>query len=395
MISDRAPSKRVLFLGFSSQPGGAEMQMLSLIDGLDPARFRAVIALAEDGALATMLRERAHFVAIVPSMRPLLRGVPNRRAAIANAAALLPTVLALRRLVIAHSIDLIHAYAEATIKYAAILRFLTGRPTLCTFLEARLPARNQLHRAGLAAALRRGVDTIISPSHSAAAGLLEAGIARVVVVHNAVDLARFSVTEEMRANARHRFGIDGEQPVVAFAARFTRMKGHDVLLQALARLRDQGRRIRIILSGKPLFEGEHQWLEEIRRLRSSLRLEAEVTFTGWLDDVVPFYAASEVVVHPCTLSDTLPLAVLEAMAASRPVVASRIGGLPEEVVDGHTGLLVEPGDHIALADAIAQLIEHPKQAKHFGLNARRRAETNFDMRQYAPTVMEIYERLLT
>ena len=372
------------------------MQMFSLIDGLDPARFRAVVALAEDGPVATMLRERSHVVAIIPSLRPLLRGALNRRVAISNGVALLPAVLALRRLMIAQSIDLIHAYAEATIKHAAILRLLTRRPTLCTFLEAGLPARSMLHRVGLVMALQRGFETIISPSDSAAEGLLEAGIARdkIIVVHNAVDLARFSRIDEMRAGARRRFGVEGDEPVVAFAARFTRMKGHDVLLKALARLRDQGRRIKTILSGKPLFRGEHQWLEELRRLRSALGLDAEVTFTGWLEDVVPFYAASDLVVHPCTESDTLPLAVLEAMAASRPVIASRIGGLPEEVVDGQTGLLVEPGDPLALAGAIADLIEHPEKARQFGANARRRAETNFDQRQYAPTIVEIYDRRL-
>jgi glycosyltransferase involved in cell wall biosynthesis len=372
------------------------MQMFSLIDGLDPARFRAVVALAEDGPVATMLRARSHLVAIIPSLRPLLRGTPNRRTAISNAVILMPAVLGLRRLMIEQSIDLIHAYAEATIKHAAILRLLTRRRAVCTFLEARLPARNHLHRAGLALALRRGIDTIVSPSHSAAGGLLEAGIARdkIIVVHNAVDLARFSKTEEMRAGARRRFGVEGDEPVLAFAARFTRMKGHDVLLKALARLRDQGRRIKTILSGKPLFDGEHRWLEELRRLRSSLGLEAILTLTGWLDDVVPFYAASDVVVHPCTLADTLPLAVLEAMAASRPVIASRIGGLPELVVDNQTGLLIEPGDHVALADAIANLLEHPVKAKQFGAEARRRAETNFDQRQYAPTLMEIYDRVL-
>jgi glycosyltransferase involved in cell wall biosynthesis len=88
------------------------------------------------------------------------------------------------------------------------------------------------------------------------------------------------------------------------------------------------------------------------------------------------------------------LAVLEAMAASRPVIASRIGGLPELVVDNQTGLLIEPGDHVALADAIANLLEHPVKAKQFGAEARRRAETNFDQRQYAPTLMEIYDRVL-
>ena len=182
------------------------MQMLSLIDTLDPARFRAVIVLAEDGPLSSMLRERSHAVAIVPSMGTLLRGAPNRRTVLRNAAALVPTVMALRRLLIEHSIDLIHGYAEPTIKYAAILKLLTRRPTLFTYLEAKLPRRNRMHQAGLAAALANGVDTIISPSHSAAAGLIDAGIAKkkVAVVHHGIDVARFSVTEEARLKARQR-----------------------------------------------------------------------------------------------------------------------------------------------------------------------------------------------
>jgi glycosyltransferase involved in cell wall biosynthesis len=395
-ISDSAASKRILFLGLSSQLGGAELQMLSLIDTLDPARFQAVIALAEDGPLSRMLRERSHTVAVVPSMGALLRGVPDRRTVIFNAAALLPTVLALRRLVIGHSIDLIHGYAESTIKYAAVLRLLTGRPTLCTFLEAKLPRRNWLHRAGLAAALSHGVDTVISPSRSAASGLIEAGIAveKVTVVHHGVDLARFSVTEEARVMARRGFGVCGKETLVVLSARFTRMKGHDVLLRAIASLRDRGRPIRAIISGTPLFAGEREWHEKIGRLLLALRLENQVTLTGWLNDLAPLYAASDIVAHPCTLPDTLPLAVLEAMAASRPVVASRIGGLPEMVADDHTGLLVEPGDHIALADAILELIDHPEKARRLGSNARHRAVERFDQRRYGTTIMGIYDQHL-
>lgn len=370
--------------------------MLSLIDSLDPARFRPLVALAADGPLSSMLRERSHTVAIVPSMRALLRGVPNRRTVISNAAAFLATVLVLRRLIIEQSIDLVHAYAEPAVKYAAAMRSLTGRPTLCTYLEATLPARHRIHRAALVAALTHGIDRVISPSHAAAAGLFDAGIAaeKVTVVHNAVNLARFSATEEIRVGARREFGIFRDEPVVILAARFTRMKGHDVLLRALATLRDRGLRIRTIIAGKPLFKGEREWHEEIRRLLLTLELEAHATLIGWLEDVAPLYAASDIVVHPCTLADTMPLAVLEAMASSRPVVASRIGGLPELVVNNHTGLLVEPGNHVALADAIVELIEQPEKAKRLGLNARHRAVTSFGQSRYIATLMEIYDQHL-
>jgi glycosyltransferase involved in cell wall biosynthesis len=394
LTSECEASKRILFLGLSSQPGGAELQMLSLIDELDPARFRAVIALAEDGPLSSTLRGLSHTVAIVPSMGALLRGAPDRRTVIYNAAALGPTVAALRRLVIEHSIDLIHGYAEATVKYAAILRLLTRRPTLVTFLEARLPRRNWIHQAGLAMALANGVDTIISPSHSAAAGLIDAGITakKITVIHHGIDLARFSATEEARLKARRYFGICDAEPLVGLGARFTRMKGHDVLLKAIASLRDRGRRISTIISGKPLFDGERVWHEEIHRLILALGLEDRVTLIGWLDELAPLYAASDVVVHPCTLPDTLPLAVLEAMAAGRPVVASRIGGLPELVINDRTGLLVEPGDHIALADAILELIDDPEKARRFGSNARQRAVESFDQRCYGTKIMEIYDQ---
>jgi glycosyltransferase involved in cell wall biosynthesis len=396
LSSDRAATKRILFLGFSSQPGGAELQMFSLIDKLDRARFEAVIALAEDGPLSKMLLERSHKVVIVPSMGALLRGVPDLRTVFARAATLLPTVLALRRLIFDHSIDLIHAYAQPAIKYAAVLKLITERPTLCTFLEAKLPRRNWLHPAGLVAALNYGVDQILSPSHSAATSLVEARVAakRVTVVHHGVDVARFSTTEEIRAIARRQIGVFNDDPVVAMSARFTRMKGHDVLLRAIALLASRGRLIRTIICGMPLFEGEREWHDAICRLLIDLRLENSVTLTGWLDDVVPLYAASDIVVHPCTLPDTLPLAVLEAMAAGRPVVASDIGGLPELVENDRTGLLVRPGDHNALANAILELVDQPEKAKRLGSNARRRAVEEFDESRYAAAIMNVYDQHL-
>ena len=370
--------------------------MLSLIDTLDHARFEAIVALAEDGPLSKMLRERSHRVVIVPSMGALLRGVPDLRTVVSRAATLPPTVLALRRVILEHSIDLIHAYAQPTIKYVAVLRLITGRPTLCTFLEAKLPKRNWLHRAGLVAALSYAVDQILSPSFSAATSLIEAGIAakRVTVVHHGVDVARFSVTEESRATARRSFGVCNDDPVVALSARFTRMKGHDVLLRAIASLASRGRLIRTIISGMPLFEGEREWHDTICRLLIDLHLESSVTLTGWLDDVAPLYAASDIVVHPCTLPDTLPLAVLEAMAAGRPVVASDIGGLPELVENDRTGLLVSPGDHNALANAILELVDQPEKAKRLGSNARRRAVEEFDESRYGAAIMNVYDQNL-
>jgi len=386
-------ARALLLIGFTSQPGGAELQLVQLARHLDPARYAPVVVLGADGPVAQSLRTSDIPVTIAPAFRYLVRGARAPLTAWRNLSAYIEAIAWLRRFAAVHGIEMVHAFVEPAVKYGAAIRLLSRCPAVCTFHDALQPPYGLAHRAALAAALGRGFDRTIVPSHASAQILRRAGVpaARITVIPNGVDAARFARLADGRHAARQRFGLADDDTVLAMAGRFTPVKGHDVLLRAVAALPHQS--VRVLIVGGALFPEEAAWEREVDRQIGELGLASAVVRTGWLDDVAPVLAAADIVVHPCTGHDTLPAIVLEAMAAGKPVIASRAGGVPEIITDGHTGILVEPGDHRQLADAIATLAADPARRKALGAAARAHVEEAFSTGRHAAAVMKVYDEV--
>jgi glycosyltransferase involved in cell wall biosynthesis len=118
-------------------------------------------------------------------------------------------------------------------------------------------------------------------------------------------------------------------------------------------------------------------------------------FTGRIpqEELPVYYGASDVVVVP-SLQEAWGLVATEAMACGKPVVASRVGGLPDQVIDGYNGFLVPPMDSKALADRILYFLENPSEAKRIGLNGRRLAEELFDIEKRVDKIVKLYKELV-
>ena len=175
--------------------------------------------------------------------------------------------------------------------------------------------------------------------------------------------------------------------VIGVIARMTAEKGHSVLLRAAAQLRGvfPGLTVRLVGGGP---------------LKASLRAEAAglgignaVEFLGFRDVLPPLLAKMDVVAVPSTY-EGFGLTIVEAMGMARPVVASRVGGIPEVVAEGETGLLVPPGDHGALAEAMAEILKDPAQARAMGEAGRRRAERLFSLEIMLERYRNLYDELL-
>lgn len=206
--------------------------------------------------------------------------------------------------------------------------------------------------------------------------------ARVVRIHNGVDLERWSPRP-------HRAG-EAPGPVVS-VGRFVRKKGFHVLLRALAILRDRGRPFRATLIGEGL---ERPALESLVR---ELRLGRRVSLPGALEQgaVCRRLARASAVVLPCIVDadgnqDALPTVLLEASACGVPCVASRIAGVPEIVREGVTGFVVPPGNAEALADALLELMVSARLRARMGSAARRHAEARFDERRASRSLQRLF-----
>jgi glycosyltransferase involved in cell wall biosynthesis len=239
--------------------------------------------------------------------------------------------------------------------------------------------------SGLPSLLYRITDRLMAPlttvticvSENERAAGLEAGTCRAehtVVIRNAVDV--FSASR-----SRH----DRATPRLIAVGRLKAPKDFLTLVRALAALPEGSFEALIVGDGPDRGAVE----EEIRRLG----LEKRVQLVGERSDVPALLADADLFVLP-SRSEGLPVSVLEAMAAELPVVASGVGGLPELVVDGETGILVPPGAPEPLAAALGRLVEDRDLRRRFGAAGRTRAEALFDLAVFRRAHVELYEREL-
>jgi glycosyltransferase involved in cell wall biosynthesis len=201
---------------------------------------------------------------------------------------------------------------------------------------------------------------------------------------NGIDPARFDGLDA--GYAASRLGLDAGVPLIFSAARANAYKGIPELIRAAAGLRDAGR------TANWIYCGAGPDLDAFRAEVERRSLAGNFLCLGERDDVAPLLASSSVAVVPSTWEEAFGLTVVEAMAAGVPVVATRVGGIPEIVRDGVTGRLVPPGDEAALAAAIAEILDQPGAAAGRAEAARREVRTRFTVARVADELAGLLAR---
>ena len=183
------------------------------------------------------------------------------------------------------------------------------------------------------------------------------------VIHSGVDVHQFSKGAKQRSKKRKELGIPRDCLVVGYVGWLIPIKGVTYLINAMARVVEQHPESILVLVGKGDDKGE----EEIKLKEQVKRagLVDKVLFLGWRPDVEEIMGCFDIFVLP-SLNEGMGRVLVEAMAAGLPIVASRVGGIPDLVKDGHNGLLVPPADAIALEKAISSLIEDKEKRKKMG-----------------------------
>lgn len=302
----------------------------------------------------------------------------------------------LRRLLAERGIDVLHAHGQDATILGALAT--VGRP--CAFVATRHVLaepegswRERL-RARMASRAFGRADLVVAVSRAVADRLARSGSVarkRIRVVPNGVELERFDEdaaggSESARESARRELGLGSDEAVVLVPAVIRPGKGHELLLEAVPALRRRVPGVRILLAGG----GGRAAALEARARR--MELGDAVRFLGHREDVPRLLRACDVVALP-SRAEALPTALIEAAAAGRPAVATRVGGTPEVVEHGETGLLVEPGDAGALASALAGLLEDVDRARRYGRAARRRAEERFDIDRQVERTLELWREV--
>lgn len=247
-----------------------------------------------------------------------------------------------------------------------------------------------VRRAWPDAALYRRSDALVAVSRRIEKRLEECGVPgeRVHRTDGVVDTARFVIDAPGAAKVREEFGAVGV-PLIGCVARLAAGRGHEALIEGF-RLLSAGRGdARLLLVGK----GERR--DALVALVKRLGLERRVLFAGYRDSDLPaLVGALDVFVLLGAGSDDSCRAALEAMAAGRPVLAARMGALPDAVIHGETGLLLDDPSPAAVATSLARLLSNPDETRAMGEAGRRRALDLFTSERHAAVMEAIYLRAL-
>jgi glycosyltransferase involved in cell wall biosynthesis len=204
---------------------------------------------------------------------------------------------------------------------------------------------------------------------------------KVSVIHNGIPLARYS--RQADASLRAALAGPGERSLVMTVARLAEQKGQSLLFAALQSLPNTF----------AVLVGDGPDRAQLERQACELGLQERVKFLGQRADIPELLACCDVAVLPSRF-EGLPLAALEAMAAGKPVVATNVGGTSEAIQDGETGLLVPPGDPIALANAIRAVLGNPALAQRLATAAQARVAQRFSVEVMAEQVTNLYDQVL-
>lgn len=396
----------VLFLNAHGGVGADTDVHLSLARTFDRSQVRvsaAVSAHEPPGASAREAFERIAEVAVISAElgRTLAsQGGLGRAVAVGRNLVGVTQLIPLARWCRTHAVDIVHVTERPRqILYGLVLARLAGAACLVhahTSLSPQEATPFGTWRLRQADAVV-GVSRFTANSYARFAGL---PLERVFAVHNAVDTELFSFARSRvgRPAMRQYLGLPSDALVVGCIARLMRWKGQDTLLEAFAGVRQSIPQARLVLAGRSADtapDGQGDYRDYLERRIRALGLEHYVSMPGFLAQarMPEFYAALDVVAHPA-VDEPFGLAVVEAMASERPVVAGSGGGIPEIIRDGVDGLLIQAGQPDPLADALILLLADGDRVRSLTASARQRVIDCFTPRHQAESMLAVYRAVL-
>jgi len=343
--------------------GGGEAQVLGLLSYLAERGHRNDLLTHPDGRLfreSQVLSVRT--IPLVVRNDLDLRPIPR-----------------LRRLIRHENYDIVHFHTKRAHALSFWLSSGIPRPKCVVTRRMDYPETNNWYTRCL---YNRKVQGVVAISQKIFELLVQAGVEqkKIRLIHDGIDPGPF----ESAANNRD---MNSECVVVGMAAVLEERKGHRFLLEAAQRLKTQGCRIQYRLAG------DGSLRQSLEKAAIQLGLKDDVQFCGFVSDIPTFLSQVDIFVLP-SLFEGLGVAVLEAMAAGKPVIASRVGGLAEIVHDGVTGFLVMPGNAQGLAAAIAKLAGDRFLSREMGQRGRTRLLEHFTLAQMASKNEAYYYALL-
>jgi glycosyltransferase involved in cell wall biosynthesis len=391
----RVGPTRVLFVNHTARSGGGEVALRLLIRHLDKTLVNHQLLLFEDGPIAESLRgdTKIHIFPLSDEIRNARKDTLGsiKLSTLLKFGTLPLFVFRLSRMIRNLDVDVVHTNSLKADVLGGIAARLAGKRVIWhvrdRISDDYLPSKTVRAFRWLA---RFVPHAIIANSHATleTLGLSEnenrqtARRRRATVVHDGFDFAELPVSEIPL----------GPGLLVALIGRISPWKGQDVFLRAIHLIHSEFPQARFQIVGSALF-GEEAYADHLRSLCTKLGLDQCVEFCGFIRDVQRHIAKLDVVVHASTIPEPFGQVIIEGMAASKPVIASRGGGATEIVVDEVSGLLVPMKDFEALAAAMRRLLSDSDLRTRLGAAGYARVQDAFRIESTAAKVSQVYAEL--
>ncbi len=372
-------TRRVLYVHGIAEIGGAERDLLAILATLDRTKWEPHVVCPAAGPLYDALQQAAiaaHPLSLAPWRKwysPLVRWL---------------TVRHLRSLLVRLSPAIVHVndiwWVPHTLQAVKGLS-VEAMPVVAHVRQEIEPKKVQsygLNRTSVAISISRQVEQAI------AGGGVPSD--RVRTIYSGLDFSPPRRGGTDRGAIRARLGLSADAVLIGTVANLFPRKGYEIMVRALPAVLAACPSVHYVAVGN----NQTDYARTLMKFAEELGVAARLHIVGFQDDVRPFLDALDLYVHPA-LMEGFGIAVVEAMAAGKAVVATSTGGLPEVVDHERTGLLVAPGDPIALGRAVVSLIQNPPRLEEMGRRGVVRAKQLFDLHASVKQIVQVYESLLS
>jgi glycosyltransferase involved in cell wall biosynthesis len=370
--------------------GGPQQRVLQVAKRLKERGFSSIVAMPKgDKTFADILDDADIPYYQVRNFKRLPR--PSDPLAIMRwLSYFIPCIVSLVRLIRRNKVDIVHVNGIMNVQVSLATK-LSGAKLVWHLNDVRNPKLFKPLLLPLLYLLPNRVATASEVVHRNYFGEGKNSVNNATILYPPVDTGKFHPGYNVEG-IRNELRLKGQDKIVGTVGNINPAKGYEYFFSAARFVKEAFPEVKFLVVGKRLETQEKYW-QRLHTLILDLEIEGDIILAGYRADIPEVTNAMDIFVLASVL-EAAPIVVLEAMACAKPVIATRVGGVPELVIDGETGILVPPKQPEAIAKAVLYLLNHPQEAGEMGLKGRQRVIDHFNLAMCAQRHEEIYKAVL-